>query len=213
MANDNKSLTKTIEDVSVDNMEIVLDRLTDNFLTGDIGKIVIDLPLIKNVGAFISILGSVKNYFFLKKLDDFLNQLKLGPVDKEKYRNLSKNYGEYRVLENIILHIDMMKEQKQTVVYSYLFKALLNEKLSWDDFESLAFSLEHFSPRHLIEPVIIDPKKGNQIVKGPTSTFINAGLATIMGPMWGGDVILANDLGVKFWEYGLCPFQKHNKLS
>ncbi|MBI1936964.1 MAG: hypothetical protein HYS25_02465 [Ignavibacteriales bacterium] len=114
-----------VKDTVIDNVEVVIDTFAEHFLTGDVQKIVVDLPVIKNVTAVVALVHNVRNYAIAKKISAFVKAAREGSADKPKYQQLLDKYGNERMLEEILMQIDRFGKQEQAEIYGCLFSAYL----------------------------------------------------------------------------------------
>lgn len=203
-------MSKT-KDAAEENIEYALDGLTQFVLEGKVSDdtlaILKDIPAIKNVAAVLSIYGTVRNRYIAKKIGLFISTIQGGAgVDTRKLEELRKNYGDERILEEVVNRIDRLRSEAHAVIYANLYKALINEKINWDRFMSLGHSLE------LLDPTVLDV----EIIRYENGTplswkYLNTGLAytapsdTLKGTM---KILPNGNFFDDFWEYGLKPYQQ-----
>lgn len=198
-----------IRDAATDDVEVALDLVIDSFgehlLNGELKEIVTEVPILKNVGAVVSIVGIVRNYAIARKISVFVETLRKNEPDLVLYDKLSKKYKDKRILEEVLLQIDRFSKESHAQVYAFLFQALLKEKITWQEFCSLGFSLERLDPQALNEKLYFHAKPGEPLHQ-PSVRFVSAGLAYTQTVL-GGTKSIMMPLGAKFWEYGMAPYQ------
>lgn len=195
-----------IKDVATDDAEVVLDSFGEHFLKGELKEITTEIPVPKNVGAVISVVGIIRNYAIARKIGIFVETLRKNEPDYGLYDKLSKKYKDKRILEEVLLQIDRLNRESHAQVYAFLFKALLQEKITWEEFCSLSFSLERLDPQAFTEKLYFNVKP-EQPLKQPSIRFVSAGLAYTQ-TLFNGTKSIMTPLGAKFWEYGMIPYQK-----
>ena len=171
------------------------DKLTDQQL-----DVLTNIPVVKNITAIARFYGSIREAFTVKKIVKFIETLQKGHPDKKCYERLKKKYGDEKILEEVLFRIDRMRSVAHVKIQAHLYRALLEEKITWDRFIQICDAVEQLSV------VDIDKETG---LGDPGSSFISSGLAYLYynndappriartGPFY-------ND----FWNYGLEPYQK-----
>ena len=140
------------KDTAMENVEVVIDTFAEHFLTGDIQKIVVGLPIINNVTAVVALVHNIKNYSIAKKISAFVKTIQEGVADKEKYQRLADKYGEEKILEEVLVQIDRFGKEEQAEVYGRLFTALLDGEFDWKEYCMLAYFVERANPMWLVKP-------------------------------------------------------------
>ena len=136
----------------------------------------------------------------MKKIVKFIETLQKGHLDKEYYERLKKKYGDEKILEEVLFRIDRMRSVAHVKIQAHLYRALLEEKITWDRFIQICDAVEQLSV------VDIDKETG---LGNPGSSFISSGLAYLyynndVPPRIARNGRFYND----FWNYGLEPYQK-----
>ena len=196
-----------IQDVNEENMENIFDNLTTFALEGKIDpdtlEILRGVPVVKNIAAWISIFGTVRNRFIAKKIAVFVDALQNGEaLDDELLERVRKKYGDERILEEVINRIDRLRSEAHAKIYANLYKALVEEKVDWDRFTSLSHSLE------ALDPTVFDKNPHHVNVNWK---YLSSGLmySTPTGTFEGGSAVVPNGKFFNdFWEYGLKPYQE-----
>lgn len=129
------SLSKTLKesnltDVSVDIAETILDStLKDGILR--------DIPILGSLVGFRKTIVKVQDVLFLKKIIYFINEVKdISPNEREEIISKIDNSAEYRVKigEKLLYILDKADDHEKTQLIGKLFRALLTQNISYDDF-------------------------------------------------------------------------------
>ena len=171
------------------------DKLTDQQL-----DVLTNIPVVKNITAIARFYGSIREAFTVKKIVKFIETLQKGHPDKKCYERLKKKYGDEKILEEVLFRIDRMRSVAHVKIQAHLYRALLEEKITWDRFIQICDAVEQLSV------VDIDKETG---LGDPGSSFISSGLAYLYynndaPPRIARNGRFYND----FWNYGLEPYQK-----
>ena len=171
------------------------DKLTDQQL-----DVLTNIPVVKNITAIARFYGSIREAFTVKKIVKFIETLQKGHPDKQCYERLKKKYGDEKILEEVLFRIDRMRSVAHVKIQAHLYRALLEEKITWDRFIQICDAVEQLSV------VDIDKETG---LGDPGSSFISSGLAYLYynndaPPRIARNGRFYND----FWNYGLEPYQK-----
>jgi len=190
----------TIEDnleaaIDIFSKSISGDRLTDQQL-----DVLTNIPVVKNITAIARFYGSIREASTVKKIVKFIEKLQKGHLDKECYERLKKKYGDEKILEEVLFRIDRMRSVAHVKIQAHLYRALLEEKITWDRFIQICDAVEQLSV------VDIDKETG---LGDPGSSFISSGLVYLyynndVPPRIARNGRFYND----FWNYGLEPYQK-----
>lgn len=196
---------ENIKDTAMENAEVVIDTFAEHFLTGDVQKIVVDLPVIKNVTAVVALIHNIRNYSIAKKIGAFVKAIREGNADKQKYNQLGDKYGEERILAEVLVQIDRFGKEEQAEIYGHLFTALLDGELDWKEYCTLAYFVERANPMWFAKP--FETLKGVEDISAANSHELTS-LSIALGPFGfqGNDHTRA--LAWKFWRFGLRPFQE-----
>ena len=171
------------------------DKLTDQQL-----DILTNIPVVKNITAIARFYRSIREASTVKKIVKFIETLQKGHLDKEYYERLKKKYGDEKILEEVLFRIDRMRSVAHVKIQAHLYRALLEEKITWDRFIQICDAVEQLSV------VDIDKETG---LGDPGSSFISSGLVYLyynndVPPRIARNGRFYND----FWNYGLEPYQK-----
>ncbi len=187
-----------------DNLEAAIDifskSISGNKLTDQQLDILTNIPVVKNITAIARFYRSIREASTVKKIVKFIETLQKGNLDKECYERLKKKYGDEKILEEVLFRIDRMRSVAHVKIQAHLYRALLEEKITWDRFIQICDAVEQLSV------VDIDKETG---LGNPGSSFISSGLAYLyynndVPPRIARNGRFYND----FWNYGLEPYQK-----
>ena len=193
-----------MRDVVEDNLEAVIDifskSISGNKLTDQQLDALTNIPVVKNIAAITQFYRSIREASTVKKIVKFIETLQKGHLDKEYYERLKKKYGDEKILEEVLFRIDRMRSVAHVKIQAHLYRALLEEKITWDRFIQICDAVEQLSV------VDIDKETG---LGDPGSSFISSGLAYLyynndVPPRIARNGRFYND----FWNYGLEPYQK-----
>lgn len=165
MSKPNGAMKKALED----NAEVILDKFAKEFLSSDISKVVGDLPVISTAKGVITMVYNVRNWRIARNVSYFVHGLQSDAVDQEEYDKLVRKYGRNKVLENVLLSLEMMRSEKQALAFSCLFDALVKGDLSWQRYSELQNILEKIDPSALDEDLSGEP----------SYKFVTVGLAYV----------------------------------
>jgi hypothetical protein len=131
-------------DLTVDYAEIYLDDFMDN-------PAVKEIPIVKSIVGTIKMAFSVNDFFFAKKLLTFIQRVNKRSIDaktKDKFHDkihLDSSFKK-KVTEQTMVFIDRHVIVNKTKVLAELFTAFVEEKISFEEYTSLAISLERIHP-------------------------------------------------------------------
>lgn len=155
-----------------DNLEAAIDifskSISGNKLTDQQLDVLTNIPVVKNVTAIARFYRSIREASTVKKIVKFIETLQKGHPDKECYERLKKQYGDEKILEEVLFRIDRMRSVAHVKIQAHLYRALLEEKITWDRFIQICDAVEQLSV------VDIDKETG---LGNPGSSFISSGLA------------------------------------
>ncbi len=155
-----------------DNLEAAIDifskSISGNKLTDQQLDILTNIPVVKNITAIARFYRSIREASTVKKIVKFIETLQKGNLDKECYERLKKKYGDEKILEEVLFRIDRMRSVAHVKIQAHLYRALLEEKITWDRFIQICDAVEQLSV------VDIDKETG---LGNPGSSFISSGLA------------------------------------
>ena len=104
-----------------------------------------EVPIIKYIMSIAKVGISIKDGFLIKKMVAFLNESnKIGDDVKEKFKNKIENDAKFSktIGENLIVILDRYDHLTKAQILAKLFKALIDEKLSHNNFLRLSVSIE-----------------------------------------------------------------------
>ncbi len=137
--------TSDLKDLSGDYAELLVDSvLKDGVLK--------EIPIVGSIVAIGKFGVSINNYMFIKKVLNFLTNIKEIPVEKrleminkiERSCNYQSNVG-----QALILIIDKLEDLEKPKVIGKLFTAVLSNSLEYDTFLRISQGIEKiFSSRH-----------------------------------------------------------------
>lgn len=139
----NEMLTPSI-DLAVDYSEIYIDDIIDN-------AVLKEVPIIKSVVGVIKGGISINQFFFAKKLLTFIKEFNTGTIDagkKEKFTERIQSDDKFRkkVSEKVMVFLDRFIEVNKAKVSANLFKAYVEERITYDQFISINISLDRLHP-------------------------------------------------------------------
>ena len=131
-------------DLEIDYAELVIDTFTEN----DILK---EIPIIKTLVAFYNISSSMIARHNVKKVLVFLKEFHIGNIDKDKLANFRTKFEQdvkhkEQVLETILVLNEKFIAFEQSKILANIFKAHIEEQISWAEFNQLAFVLNSLNP-------------------------------------------------------------------
>lgn len=187
-----------------DNLEAVIDifskSISGDKLTDQQLDALTSIPVVKNITAITRFYRFIREASTVKKIVKFIETLQKGHLDKECYERLKKKYGDEKILEEVLFRIDRMRSVAHVKIQAHLYRALLEEKITWDRFIQICDAVEQLSV------VDIDKETG---LGNPGSSFISSGLAYLyynddVPPRIARNGHFYND----FWDYGLEPYKE-----
>lgn len=126
----NSISSEAIKDITLETAE----QIIDNQLAEGVVK---DLPIAKYFYNGYKITKSVREYFLLQKIFKFLRELNSVDLEKRKLfvEKLDKDKEHRdRVIFNLLITIEKTEEINKVSIFSNLFSALIEEKITRDDF-------------------------------------------------------------------------------
>lgn len=143
-----KSFDSTIKDsnlenITIDAVELTIDRLTDE-------GILKDIPIIGTLVSLAKLGANIHDRLFLKKIICFLNELKsLSVEDRKKMIERIDSSKEYRIKvgEKLLYIIDACGDYENSELVAGLFKAFVEEKISYSDYLQSSDIVTKISPR------------------------------------------------------------------
>lgn len=124
--------------VAGDLAELGLDSLLEE-------GILKDIPFFGTVIKMSSIIGSVRDRLFLKKVSSFLFEIsKISEQDRNRFRNKIKDDKNFQseVGENLMLLLERHEHMSKPRLLAKAFGAYIEEKISYNEFLKLASSID-----------------------------------------------------------------------
>jgi hypothetical protein len=189
-----KELLEPSIDLSVDYSEVFIDDLIED-------GILKEIPIVKSVVGVIKAGISINQFWFAKKLLTFIREFNTGQIDSEKKIKFQEKINsdlKYRkkVTEQVMVFLDKYLEINKAKVSANLFKAFVEEKLTYDQFISISISLDRLHPESFkffneIEKLnyeINHEYEGERNWEAE-SLILSSGLATETSDWWHGFVL------------------------
>lgn len=134
---------KTLE-LEIDYTELVIDNITEN-------EILKEIPIVKTLVSFYNISSSFIARHNVKKVLVFLKEFHSRNIDQVKLENFKAKFEKdlnhkEQVLETVLVLNEKFIEVVQSKILANLFKAHLEEQISWEEFNQLAFVLNSLNP-------------------------------------------------------------------
>ncbi|WP_396138575.1 hypothetical protein [Flavobacterium sp.] len=131
-------------DIEIDYTELVIDNITENDLLKEI-------PIVKTLVAFYNISSSFIARHNVKKILVFLKEFHTRNIDEFKLANFKAKFVrdsiyKEQVLETVLVLNEKFIEVVQSKILANLFKAHIEEHISWVEFNQLAFALNSLNP-------------------------------------------------------------------
>ena len=196
-------------DLAIDYSEIYIDDLIQN-------ETLKEIPIIKTVVGVIKTGISINKFFFAKKLLSFIREFNSGQIDaekKEKFQNKIKDDSQFRkkTTEQIMICLDRFNDVKKALILANLFKAYIEEKISYENFIFISISMERLHPHSYSFFATLEKvnyKIGHEF-KGERdydseSLLFSSGLAKEGPADWWSGFMLKEE-GVLLYEFGIKP--------
>lgn len=196
-------------DLAIDYSEIYIDDLIQNEALNEI-------PIIKTIVGFVKAGISINKFFFAKKLLSFIREFNTGKIDKEEKDKFLKKLQEdskfrKKVTEQIMIYLDRFNDVSKALILANLFKAYVEEKISYAEFEFISISVERLHPNSYSFFEVLESlnyKIGHEF-KGvrdydSESLLFSSGLATDGPSDWWSGFMLKKE-GVLLYELGIKP--------
>lgn len=186
-----------LEGIAIDLSEIILDQLTGA------NGVVKDIPIIGSIVKTIKLGLTVKDVIFLKKLGDFLCNLKDIPTDKridliEKLEKDSKSKA--NAGEKIILLLDRVDDFEKPKFIANAFKSYLNSKISYSQLQKTNFVIDHLYIGDIKEFKLFYHNPKHPMDDSTHQNLALCGLVHLIQMMSGGTKIKINEFGKLFAE-------------
>ncbi|WP_418360865.1 hypothetical protein [Sphingobacterium detergens] len=134
----NSIVSSNASQVYIDIGEALLDTKIND-------EIIKNIPILSTIYNLSKAVISISDKLFLKKVMSFLYEL--NSIDKNKIENFklkmeSDDKFQKKVGEKLIFIIDKCEDDEKSVIVGKIFKAYLNEKITYEDFLMLSKSIE-----------------------------------------------------------------------
>ena len=134
---------KTLE-LEIDYAELVIDNITEN-------EILKEIPIVKTLVSFYNISSSFIARHNVKKILVFLKEFHTRNIDQVKLENFKAKFEKdlkhkEQVFETVLVLNEKFIEVIQSKILANLFKAHIEEQISWVEFNQLAFVLNSLNP-------------------------------------------------------------------
>lgn len=134
----NSIVSSNASQVYIDIGEALLDTKIND-------EIIKNIPILSTIYNLSKAFISISDKLFLKKVMSFLYELK--SIDKDKIENFklkmdSDDKFQNKVGEQLIFIIDKCEDDEKSVIVGKIFKAYLNEEITYEDFLMLSKSIE-----------------------------------------------------------------------
>ncbi|SDT61866.1 hypothetical protein SAMN05216490_4366 [Mucilaginibacter mallensis] len=129
------------QDITIDISEITIDSLLKD-------GILKDIPIVGTLIHLAKLGANVRDLLFLKKVISFMNGLRnIPPTERDKMINKINDSKEYKVKvgEKLLYIIDTCSDYENSENASHLFKAFLEEKITYDEFLRSANIIERIT--------------------------------------------------------------------
>lgn len=130
-----ETMKTNITDLTIDISEMKLDSILNNGM-------IKDLPIIKYLYSGCKFILDVRDYFFIKKLSEFLNQLSSIPLEERVQFLSKKGSDEHKLGERLLMLIERSDSLDKPVLIARLFRAYLYEKIDINLFNRLCNIVE-----------------------------------------------------------------------
>lgn len=181
-----------------DSMKKIIKYFGDFISSGDAEDVLKIIDSLGAIGKGVELVITVRNWSISKKIKSFVETLNGKNIDGAQYEKICKKYGKEKILSEIIISLDRLRDEMHAKILANFVAALIAEQLEWDRFAQLTFCLELLNPQDIDQ--YIDRKYLGV-------SFITAGLAYLIfepntSPRAIGNGKLFND----FYEFGLKPY-------
>jgi len=124
-------LTDDISSLGIDFMEIGLEALFDD-------EIVKEIPIVKSVFAVGKTAIAIRNRHLLKKTLVFIQEMKSGKLDQERFEDYKKklNNDKYKEqeIERVIIILDRFIDNIRAKYLAKIYVGYINSNINWDEF-------------------------------------------------------------------------------
>ena len=204
-------LLKPTIDLSIDYSEIYIDDLIEN----DALK---EIPIVKSIVGVIKAGISINQFRFAKKVLTFIqefNSKTIDPAKKEQFEKKIQENDKFRkkVAEQTMVFIERHIVISKTKILAHLFSALVEEKISFDEYVSIGISLEKIHPDsfNFLNELSLTNFEVSQDKKGDKkfdqqALLLSSGIARETSA-WSHGFVVGED-GKKLYELGIKPIIK-----
>ena len=141
-----ESFDKTLKGTNLQDIMIDLSDTTIDTLLKD--ELLKEIPVVKTLVAFAKLGANIHDRLFLKKIISFMNGLKDIP-HTERSRMIDKidasKEQRVKVGEKLLYIIDSCNDYENSELVSRLFKAIIQEKISYDEFLRSSNAIERIT--------------------------------------------------------------------
>ncbi len=206
---DSNKLTKNLEseiyetviDLETDYAELALDSITEN-------GILKEIPIVKTLVAFYNVSSSLVARHNVKKILVFLKEFhskKVDPGKLEKFRRHFEENPKHRedVLETVLVLNEKFIEVEKSKILANLFKAHIEDLITWSEFNHLSFVLNSLHPMgyNFLEKMSREPHWSNHGRDREGEAFMFAcGIGHRHGSLFA-----VTSIGQKLFEFGIKP--------
>ncbi|WP_421763443.1 hypothetical protein [Ekhidna sp.] len=201
----------------IDPGSTLIEMGIDSFIDNEIIK---EIPFVNILVGFSKAGISIRDWYNAKKLLVFIKEFNSGEIDDKKLEKFKEKFESNtsfrtKVVEQVMIFNDRFITEEKSRISANLFKAYIEESISWEDFINLNVSLDALHPgsfNYLHQWSKIDfeiPKSDLKSSVGfnddPQSeaVLISAGLASVGSPF--AQFVRILDSGKQLFEYGIKP--------
>lgn len=199
-------------DLVIDYSEIFIDDLIQN-------ETLKEVPIIKSVVGLINSGISINKFFFAKKLLSFIREFNTRQIAVEKKKEFQKKINDdsqfrKKATEQIMVCLDRFNDVKKALILANLFKAYIEENISYEKFVFISISMERLHPysySFFADLEKVNYKIGHEF-KGERdddaeSLLFSSGLAKEGPADWWKGFMLKEE-GILLNEFGIKPLIK-----
>jgi len=133
--------------ISSDTVDLLKDGgelMIDSLIPETIDNLAKEIPVIKSVYAFVSVIKGYTDYILMKKIICFLNELDtISEVKKKKFLNdLNSNQRE-RIVESLVLLLDKHEYYERSQWQGKLFNAFISGKIIKSEYDTLTYAVNN----------------------------------------------------------------------
>ena len=201
-------------DLSVDYSEIFIDDFIQN-------EAIKEIPIIKSIVGVVKGGISISQFWFAKKLLAFIKEFNSGKIEETKLSSFKKKLNDdkklgKKIAEKLMVFIDRNVEIKQTQIIANLFKAYVNQDISFEEFNNILITLSNLNPKSFntffeLEKIDFSITEKNHKEIGQRNfemeaLISNSGFATEPSSWFRGFSL--TDDGAKLFKFGIRPLGK-----